>query len=332
MSSVIGRRTRLGMSTLEVSQLGLGCMTMTRSYATPDLVESRATFDRALELGVDFLDTADSYAAGENETFIGQALAGRRDQVVLASKFGLYRAQRDGAAVLSVNNDPSYMRECCEGSLRRLKTDRIDLYYAHRLAKEVPVEETVGAMADLVHEGKVRYLGLSEVNASQLERAHRVHPITAVQHEWSLFARGVEEAVLPKARELGVAIVPFAPLGRGFLAGAISAENDLAPTDLRARDPRLSGANLEQNLTLFDTVQTIAADKQATPAQIALAWLFAQGDDVVPIPGTEQRTFLEQNVGALYLELTEDDLRLLGEIFHLGSAAGNADAVLLRDI
>lgn len=316
--------TRLGE--LTVSRLGLGCMVMTRSYAPVDVDEARATFDRALELGITLLDTANSYAAGENEEFVGAALAGRRDDVVLASKFGLV-VNADGALV--VNGRPEHVKQSCEESLRRLGVDHLDLYYQHRVAPDVPIEETVGAMGELVASGKVRYLGLSEPTADELRRAHVVHPITAVQSEWSLWARQLEDDVVPTARSLGVGIVPYSPLGRGFLAGAITAAN-LDSDDLRAPDPRLQGRNLEQNLRLVSVLKEIAAATGATPAQVALAWLLAQGPDVVPIPGVERRSLLEENVGAIGLELSAADLATLDAAFPPGVAAGNPDELLLR--
>jgi aryl-alcohol dehydrogenase-like predicted oxidoreductase len=317
--------TRIGP--LEVSRLGLGCMVLTHSFGRPDPEESHATLELALDLGVTFLDTADSYAGGENEEFVGRALQSRRDQVVLASKFGLIRGPRGGRTIVG---RPEYVTACCEHSLRRLRVDHLDLYYQHRVDPSVPIVETVGAMAELVDAGKVRHLGLCEVTADQLRAAHAVHPITAVQSEWSLWARDVEDSVLPVARELGVGIVPFSPLGRGFLAGAIRREDAIGPDDARGADPRLHGENLERNRALVAVLDQLAAGKGATPAQIALAWLVAQGPDVVPIPGVERRDLLQQNLGALTLQLTPADLRLLEETFPRGVAWGNPDATLLR--
>jgi aryl-alcohol dehydrogenase-like predicted oxidoreductase len=302
-------------------------MVLTRSFGEPDQAESRATVDLALALGVTFLDTADSYAGGENETFIGQAIAGRRDQVVLASKFGLVPTPH---GQIAINGRPEYVKTSCEGSLFRLGTDRIDLYYQHRVDPAVPIEETVGAMAELVREGKVRHLGLCEVSAAELRAAHAIHPITAVESEWSLWARQIEGEFLAAARALGVGIVPYSPLGRGFLAGAIRRQEALGADDLRGPDPRLQGDNLRRNLTLVEALEELAAAKDATPAQLALAWLLAQGDDVVPIPGVEKRELLLQNVGAVRVELTPDELARLDRTFAPGVASGNPDATLLR--
>jgi aryl-alcohol dehydrogenase-like predicted oxidoreductase len=315
---------RLGPMT--TSRLGLGCMVMTTSYAEVDGAEARATFDRALELGVTLLDTADAYAAGENERFVGRALAGRREQVVLASKFGLGVGDRGGRAV---DGRPAYVRAACDASLGRLGVDHLDLYYQHRVDPTVPIEETVGAMAELVDAGKVRHLGLSEPSADELRRAHAVHPITAVQSEWSLWARGIEAEVVPACRELGIGIVPYAPLGRGFLTGALAAER-LAADDLRSPDPRLQGQNLVENLRLLWELRGVAEARGAAPGQVALAWLLAQGTDVVPIPGVERRPWLEENVGALAVALTADDLAALDRAFPPGAAAGNPDDVLMR--
>jgi aryl-alcohol dehydrogenase-like predicted oxidoreductase len=302
-------------------------MVLTRSFGEPDQAESRATVDLALDLGVTFLDTADSYAAGENETFIGRAIAGRRDRVVLASKFGLVPLP-DGQ--VEIKGRPEYVKACCEQSLARLGTDRLDLYYQHRVDSSVPIEETVGAMAELVAQGKVLHLGLCEVSVTQLRAAHAVHPITAVESEWSLWARQIETELLQAARQLGVGIVPYSPLGRGFLAGAIRREEVLRADDLRGPDPRLHGDNLQRNLALVKVLEDLAAATNATPAQLALAWLMAQGDDVVPIPGVERRDLLRENIKALYLELSAADLARLDETFSPGVAAGNPDATLLR--
>jgi aryl-alcohol dehydrogenase-like predicted oxidoreductase len=324
MSMATDVRARLGA--LRTSRIGLGCMVMTQSYAAVDDTEARATFDRALERGVTLLDTADAYAAGENERFVGRALAGRRDRVVLASKFGL-RVTAEGA--LTVDGRPAYVAEACDATLARLGLDHLDLYYQHRVDPNVPIEETVGAMAELVAIGKVRHIGLSEPTAAQLRRAHAIHPITAVQSEWSLWARGVEHAVVPACRVLGVGIVPYAPLGRGFLTGALDAAS-LAADDLRAPDPRFNGQNLRRNLEMLQTVRAVATRHEATPAQIALAWLLAHGSDVVPIPGVERREWLDDNLGALAVQLTESDLADLERTFAPGAAAGNPDDVLMR--
>jgi aryl-alcohol dehydrogenase-like predicted oxidoreductase len=303
-------------------------MVLTRSFGEPDQAESRATVDLALELGVSFLDTADSYAAGENEIFIGRAIAGRRDQVVLASKFGLVPTP-DGE--VQIKGRPEYVKASCERSLARLGTDRLDLYYQHRVDPAVPIEETVGAMADLVAAGKVLHLGLCEVSVAQLRAAQAVHPITAVESEWSLWARQLESEFLAAARQLGVGIVPYSPLGRGFLAGAIRRDGVLRGDDLRGPDPRLHGDNLKRNLALVQALEDMAAAMNATPAQLALAWLIAQGADVVPIPGVEKRELLRQNVAALRLQLTADDLNQLNKTFVPGVTSGNPDATLLRE-
>jgi aryl-alcohol dehydrogenase-like predicted oxidoreductase len=303
-------------------------MVLTRSFGEPDQAESRATVDLALDLGVNFLDTADSYAAGENEIFVGRAIAGRRDRVVLASKFGLIPGP-DGR--VEINGRPRYVKASCERSLTRLGTDRLDLYYQHRVDPSVPIEETVGAMAELVAEGKVRHLGLCEVSVAQLRTAYAVHPITAVQSEWSLWARQIELELLAVARELGVGLVPYSPLGRGFLAGAIRGEGTIGADDLRGPDPRLHGDNLQRNLALVQMLEELAVARNATPAQLALAWLMAQGEDVVPIPGVERRQLLSENIKALRLELSAVDLARLDRTFSPGVASGNPDATLLRE-
>ena len=322
------RRTKLGSQGLEVSRMGLGCMPLSPSYLTPDPVESMKTFERAIELGITFMDTANVYSAGENEIFVGKAIKGRRDQIELVSKFGL---THDGVNY-GADGRPEYVKQCCEESLQRLGVDTIDLYYQHRVDPDVPIEETVGAMAELIAEGKVRFLGLSEPSADELRRAHATHPITAVQNEWSLWARQMESDMLPVARELGVGIVPFAPLGRGILAGAITKDVSFDEDDLRASDPRLQGENLIRNVALVERLTQMANDLGAAPGQVALAWLMAQGDDVVPIPGTERVEFLEQNVGALDVEFTQAQLQELDALFAPGVTAGNADEVLARTI
>jgi aryl-alcohol dehydrogenase-like predicted oxidoreductase len=317
--------TRLGG--LEVSRLGLGGMVLTRSFGEPDRAESTATLQLALDLGVTLIDTADSYGGGENESFIGSIIRGRRDEVVLSSKFGLI-ASGDGE--VRVNGRPDHVRSACELSLGRLGVEHIDLYYQHRVDPDVPIEETVGAMADLVAAGKVGHLGLCEVTVEQLEAAHAVHPITAVESEWSLWARQIEADIVPAARRLGVGIVPYSPLGRGFLAGAIRREESIGADDLRGPDPRLHGENLRRNLALVEVLDRLAGTRDATPAQVALAWLLAQGGDVVPIPGVERRDLLRQNLGAVDVGLTADDLAHLDTAFALGTAAGNPDETLLR--
>ena len=299
---------RLGAAGLEVSALGLGCMGMSQSYGTADDDESVATIHRALDLGIFFLDTADAYGRGRNEELVGRAIAGRRDQVVLATKFAFGRG-KDGRP--SINGRPEYVKTSCDASLHRLGTDVIDLYYQHRVDPTVPIEETVGAMAELVAVGKVRYLGLSEASAATLERASEVHPITALQSEWSLWTRGLEAEVVPTARRLGIGIVPFSPLGRGFFTGLVTDPDDFEPGDWRADLPRFQRENLARNLEVVRRVERLAAAKGCTSGQLALAWVLAQGDDVVPIPGTKRRTHLEENAGAVAARLSDDELREL---------------------
>lgn len=312
---------------LEVSRIGLGAMVLTRSFGEPDLAESAATFDAAIELGVNFVDTADSYGAGENEEFVGRLIKGRRDRVVLATKFGLVPT---GDSRIVVDGRPDYVHSACDRSLRRLGVDHIDLYYQHRVDPDVPVEETVGAMASLVEAGKVRHLGLCEADSEQLRRASAVHPIAALESEWSLWARQIEVDVLATARRLGVGVVPYSPLGRGFLAGAIRHGTDLGQGDLRADDPRLEGQNLEQNLQLIGQLREVADRVHATPAQLALAWLMSKGDDVVPIPGVERRSLLAENVASLDVDLGRADIDFLDSVFSPGAAAGDPDQTLLR--
>jgi aryl-alcohol dehydrogenase-like predicted oxidoreductase len=293
-------------------------MGMSQSYGKADPVESRATIDRALELGVTFLDTANVYGDGHNETFVGKALAGRRDQVVLATKFTL--ARDDGT--MQIDGRPENVRRCIDASLARLGTDYVDLYYQHRVDPKVAIEDTVGAMAELVEAGKVRYLGLSEASSKTLERAAAVHPIAALQSEWSLWTRDLEVEVLATARRLGVGLVPFSPLGRGFLTGAITSPDDFDDDDFRKGNPRFQGENFAKNLELVDAVRAVAADKGCTAGQLALAWVMAQGDDVVPIPGTKRPSYLEENVAACEVSLTEDDLSRLDAVAPQGVAAG----------
>jgi len=310
----------LGTEGLEVSALGLGCMGMSEFYGPADEDEAVATIHRALELGIFFLDTADRYGPFTNERLVGRAIQGRRDEVVVATKFGNVRGQ-DGAR-LGVNGRPEYVRTACEASLERLGVDHIDLYYQHRVDKTVPIEETVGAMAELVEQGKVRHLGLSEASTETIRRAHAVHPITALQTEYSLWTRDPEDAILPTVRELGIGFVAYSPLGRGFLSGAITTPDDLAEDDFRRMNPRFQGENFRRNLQLVDRVREIAAEKDVEPSQLALAWLLHQADDIVPIPGTKRRDYPEQNAAAADVELTDDDLARIDEAAPVGGAAG----------
>src|SRR2546430_3272677 len=298
---------KLGHQGLIVSALGLGCMGMSQSYGPADENESITTIHRAIELGIFFLDTANVYGSGHNERLVGRAIADRRDKVILATKFGL--KSDDGA--LNISGRPEYVKACCEESLARLGVEYIDLYYQHRVDPNVPIEETVGAMAELVRAGKVRYLGLSEASVDSLERAAATHPITALQSEWSLWSRDLEDEVLPAARRLGIGIVPYSPLRRGFLTGTITSPVDFAPDDFRRNNPRFQGENFQRNLDLVAEVRHMADEKRITAGQLALAWLLAQGEDVVPIPGTKQRTKLEENVGACAVTLSKDDLQRL---------------------
>jgi len=293
----------LGPQALTVSALGLGCMGMSQAYGPTDDTESIATVQRAIDLGVTFLDTAMSYGVGHNERLLSQALAGRRDQVTLATKFGIVR-DADG---VHVDARPEYVRGYCEASLGRLGVEHIDLYYLHRVDPAVAIEETIGAMADLVAEGKVRHLGLSEATVEQLERAAAIHPISALESEWSLWWREIEDDVLPAARRLGIGIVPYSPLGRGFLTGAVATDT-LEKDDLRRGDPRFTGPALEHNQALLDEVRRVAAEREATPGQLALAWLLAQGEDVVPIPGTKRRVRVEENAAAAAITLSPKEL------------------------
>jgi aryl-alcohol dehydrogenase-like predicted oxidoreductase len=302
----------LGLKGPTVSALGLGCMGMSEFYGGRDDTESVATIHRALDLGVTFFDTSDAYGPHTNEELVGRAIAGRRDQVVLATKFGIVRDPDDPSA-RGVSGRPEYVRQAAEGSLRRLGVDHIDLYYQHRVDPDTLIEETIGAMAELVQEGKVRYLGMSEAGPETLRRASAVHQITALQTEYSLWSRDPEVEILPTCRELGIGFVAYSPLGRGFLTGAIQSIDDLAQDDYRRSSPRFQGENFDRNLALVGTIQELAADKAVTPAQLALAWVMAQGEDIVPIPGTKRRERLEENVGAVDVELSDDELRQIAD-------------------
>jgi aryl-alcohol dehydrogenase-like predicted oxidoreductase len=313
------RRT-LGRGGLEVSALGLGCMGMSEFYAGATEAESVATIRRAVELGVSLIDTADMYGPFRNEELVGRALAGIRDRVVLATKFGNVRGE-DGA-FLGIDGRPEYVRACCEASLRRLGVDHIDLYYQHRVDRTVPIEETVGAMADLVKAGKVRYLGLSEASPATLRRAAAVHPIAALQTEYSLWSRDPEDEVLPTARSLGIGFVPYSPLGRGFLTGRFRRFEDIPEGDYRRDSPRFQGDNFRKNLELLEQVRIIATEKGVTPGQLALAWVLAQGDDIVPIPGTTSRSHLEENLLALSVTLDAGDFARIEGAAPRGAASG----------
>lgn len=314
------RVRKLGLEGLEVSPLGLGCMGMSEFYGARDETDAVATIHRAIELGVTFLDTADMYGPFTNEVLVGKAIADRRERVVLATKFGNVRGE--GGEFLGIRGDADYVRQSCDASLKRLGVDHIDLYYQHRVDPDTPIEETVGAMAELVKAGKVRYLGLSEAGPETIRRAHAVHPITALQTEYSLWSREPEEEILPTVRELGIGYVAYSPLGRGFLTGQIRSIDDLAPDDYRRHAPRFQGENFQKNLDLVREIEAMAQEKGCTPSQLALAWLLAQGEHVVPIPGTKKPARLEENVGALDVRITDEDRARIDRILPPGAAAG----------
>lgn len=313
-------RRKLGRYGPDVSALGLGCMSMSEFYGQGDDAESIATIHRSIELGVTFLDTADVYGLGRNEELVGRAIADRRDKVFLGTKFGYVRDAE--GAFLGIDGRPDYVRQACERSLRRLKVDTLDLYSFHRVDPNVPIEETVGAMADLVKQGKVRYIGLSEAGPKTIRRAHAVHPVAALQTEYSLWSRDPEDEILPTTRELGICFVAYSPLGRGFLTGQIRSFEDFEPDDYRRHSPRFQGENFQRNLELVQHIEALAAEKDCAPAQLVLAWMLAQGDDILPLPGTKRRKYLEQNVGALEISLSPEDLARIDRLLPKGAAVG----------
>lgn len=308
-------------SILSVSEIGLGCMGMSEFYGPTDDAQSLATLERAFELGVSHYDTADMYGSGHNESLLSRFLAGKRDRVVIATKFGIVR--QPGEYARRIDTSPAYVAQACDASLKRLGVETIDLYYAHRVNPDIPVEETVGAMAELVKAGKVRALGLSEVSAATLRRAHAVHPIAAIQSEYSLWTRDVEASVLPACRELGISLVAYAPLGRGMLTGAVSSPDQFAENDFRRVAPRFAGDNFDRNLALVEQVKALAARKGCTPGQVALAWLLAQGPEILPIPGTKRIKYLEENVGSAAVTLTDAEVKALSDALPPGVAAGD---------
>ncbi len=314
------RHVKLGKTTVEISALGLGCMGMSDFYGTRNDAQSIAVIHHALEAGVDFLDTADIYGLGRNEQLVGQAIKGRREGVILASKFGNVR--RPDGAFVGVNGRPEYVRQCCDASLKRLGVEHLDLYYQHRVDRSVPIEETVGAMSRLIEEGKVRFLGLSEAAPATIRRAHKTHPISALQTEYSLWSREPEDELLPLCRELGITFVPYSPLGRGFLTGAIRRYEDLAADDWRRNMPRFLGGNFEKNLELVRHIEQLAGQKGCLPGQLALAWVLAQGAKIVPIPGTTSQKHLDENLAALDVRLTPEELKSINEIAPQGAAVG----------
>jgi aryl-alcohol dehydrogenase-like predicted oxidoreductase len=319
MTSLSNLPTRR-LAELEVSAQGLGCMGMSEFYGPADEAESVATIHRALDLGVTLLDTADMYGVGANEELVGRAIADRRDRVVLATKFAVARGEDPNDR--RIRGDAEYVRQACDASLRRLAVDHIDLYYQHRVDTSVPIEETIGAMAELVAAGKVRYLGMSEAGANTIRRAHAVHPITAVQTEWSLWSRDIETEIVPTCRELGIGLVPYSPLGRGFLTGKITSTADLAEDDFRRYNPRFAEGNIDRNVAIVEALRALAAERGVTAGQLALAWVQHQGSDVVPIPGTKRRTYLEENVAAVGVALSAEDLARIEEAVPVDAVAG----------